>query len=59
MCGAIQRHKGPMSCECKLIMKLMGFHKTYTVLCGTREPEEDFVLVRFTKFPNSSFSQSG
>ena len=34
-----------MSCECKLIMKLMGFHKTYTVsvLCGTRESEEDFV----------------
>lgn len=21
MCGAIQRHKGPVSCECKLIMK--------------------------------------
>ena len=23
VCGAIQRHKGPMSCGCKLIMKLM------------------------------------
>jgi hypothetical protein len=41
VCGAIQRHKGPMSCGCKLIMKLMGFHKTHTMLFSGRRAESD------------------